>query len=894
MDSRRRGGPSDPPRAPQREGTGSLRLWGEEPLRDGTPPHGSVDPGYRPGVASPVPVPADATDPAVTSPLAIDVQVQLADPPTDPEIAAIWDRAFVSEEKAPPLVLGPDARPVSQIEDRNLPTIAIRTVDDAPRRPRRLTPVLVLVGLLLGAGGAVLAFQHLRSQQTTEALARALERARSDSVAANLESLEALEALSREVPDRPDVRDALAERTALFALRFDPSGPVRERTASLAATAGDTPGLIAARAVDALLRGDAARAEALLAPGLSSSTRTPALAYVRARARLATAQPDAAIQDLLWAESVVPEWPAPLALRVEAERLAGRLVDARETLADLRGHAAKSTELPVVATLVELDAVLLAPTNEALLAGDRRVEEVLAVLDSRARSPAARLRLAAARIALARGEAASALETLRALRGVLPDSPELVRVLAQAQSAAGDPEAALQTLAGSPAADLEATWTRAQVLLQLERPEAARRALEGLGAATTPDRAKLVEGLASFQSFDAARAVGELGQLDLASAGGLLRDEAALAWIEAQAETTTWDQVRTAVQKLGTHAARPCARAVLLAMFANERGAREGLTTATGAAPATCVARLQGRLALASGDAEAAVVHLRRAAAGGRPSDVIDLARATWRHQGANAAREVAQRALALAPTGPRALYPLVELLASLGAQSELPRAVSLAADPSTRAALLARGLRLSGDAAGAQAALAAAGDAPLVQLERAQLALERGDAAGAVTAAEAARAAPPAMAGEALSVRIRALVAAGRDAQADAVLKTELTQRMNRGNRQAVFRLRLLRAAIAIDRGDPASLRVAAADIDFTRLTLTIGSADPIVLAAALSAKQGQRSEAVRLYHQALAHDPTRRDAFTALDALGEAGEVDRALFARSWPEAAAAMQSR
>jgi tetratricopeptide (TPR) repeat protein len=329
-------------------------------------------------------------------------------------------------------------------------------------------------------------------------------------------------------------------------------------------------------------------------------------------------------------------------------------------------------------------------------------------------------------------------------------------------------------------------------------------------------------------------------------------------------------------------------------MFANERGAREGLTTTTGATPATCVARLQGRLALASGDAEAAVVHLRRAAAGGRPSDIIDLARATWRHQGASAAREVAQRALALAPTAPRALYPLVELLASLGAQRELPRAVSLAVDPGVRAALLARGLRLSGDPAGAQTALAAAGDAPLVQLERALLALEQQDAAGAVAAADAARAAPPAMAVEVLSVRIRALVAAGRDSQADAVLKTELTQRMNRGNRQAVFRLRLLRAAIALDRGDPASLRLAAADIDFARVTLTIGSADPIVLAAALAAKQGLRTDAVRLYHQALAHDPTRRDAFSALDALGEAGDLDRALFTRSWPEAAAAMQSR
>jgi len=835
--------------------------------------------------------------------MVIDVPIQIAEPTTDPEVAAIWDRAFVSEEKAPPLVLGPDARPVSQVEDRNLPTIAIRTVDAEVRpRPRRLAPLLVIVGLLLGAGGAVLVFRHLRSQQTTEALARALERSRSDSVAANLESIEALEALRREVPERADVLDALAERAALYALRFDPTGPVRERTATLAASPGSSSGLVAARAVDALLRGEAARADDLLTRTLSSAARTPALAYIRARARLAAAQPDAAIQDLLWAESVVPGWPAPLALRVDAERQAGRLVDARESLADLRGHAAESTELPVVATLVELDAALLAPTSEALLAGQRRIEEVLGRLDSRARAPAARLRLAAARLALARGEAAAALETLRALRILLPDSPELVRVLALAQAAGGDPEAALQSLTGSPAADLEATWTKAQVLLQLERPEAAREALARLGAAATPDRTKLVEGIAAYQSLDSSRAAAELGQLDLGTTSGLLRDEAAVGFIESLSETVQWDQVRTAVQKLGSHPARPCARAVLLAMFANERGAREGLTVTSGTAPATCVARMQGRLALASGDAEAAVVHLRRAAGSGRPSDSVDLARAVWRHQGAAPAREALGRALTLAPTAPRVLYPLVELLASLGAQSELPRAVTLAADPSIRAALLARGLRLSGDLAGAQAALAAAGDAPVVQLERALLALEQHDVAGAVTAAEGARAVPPAMAVEALSARIRALVAAGRNATADTLLDNELTPQrgraprgaMLRGDRQAVFRLRLLRAAIAIERGDPANLRVAAADIDFARLTLTIGSAEPLVLAAALAAKQGQRSDAVRLYHQALAHDPTRRDAFVALDALGEATEVDRGLFARSWPEAAARMQSR
>ncbi|MBI5162094.1 MAG: hypothetical protein HY996_11895 [Micrococcales bacterium] len=876
---------------PQREGTGALRLWGDESLRDGTPPHGS-EAGYRPAVAEPVPVGGlDPTDPAVTLPEGTEIPIQVAEQPTDPEAAAIWDRAFVAEPKAPALVLGPDAKPSSQVEARDQATIAIRTPEAPAPRRRSVGPILALIGLVIGAGAGVAVWKHLREEQTVDALARALLRSRSDTVAGNLESIEALEALHRDNPARLDVRDALAERTGIFALRFDPSGPARQQAATLARASGSSPGLLVARAAEALLRGDIASAEQIATRGLSGGARSAALAYVRARARLDAAQPDAAIQDLQWAENAEPSWPAPVALRIDAERLAGRLVDARESLVELRQHAPASTELAVVEARVEVDAALLAPPQGALAAARQRLDGVVTKLDSRARAPVARLRLAGARIDLARGAATPALETLRTLAPALGSSPELIRALAQAQAVSGDPASAVHTLSASPPADQEATWMRAQVLLQLERPAEARAELGRLGDGATTDRRHLVLGMSAWMDLDSDRAAQELGALDFSTLAGPLADDATVTFIGALSETVEWKRVGNAVQRLGAHDTRPCARSILLTMWANERGALEVLTSATrtaeeGALPA-CVARFTGRLILGAGDTEAAVLHLRRAAGSGRPSDGIALAEALWRHEGREAALTAVRRIVDMAPTAPRTLLPLVELLGGLDARPELSRAILGAGDPALRAALLARGLRAAGDVAGATAALEGVGGSAVVQAEIARTALDRGDAAAAVAASGPALAVPPALRLEAVTTRILALQAAGDLRQADRLLELELSRaQTERGDRQAVFDLRLQRASLELGRVPP-DLGKIANELGFVRDQMSVGSPTPPYLSGQLAERLGQRTEAARLYRVALAIDPTDRRAFAALEQLQDVTDADRALHLRSFPEA-------
>ncbi|MBI2895421.1 MAG: hypothetical protein HYY06_17835 [Deltaproteobacteria bacterium] len=904
MDSRRRGGapgdtaapaaapapaPAAGPRAAPREGTGALRFWSEDPLRDGTPPHGSIDPALGDTIQVVAPPEAPAAPSADMGP-----EPQAADEATQPDVA-IWDRAFVSEPKTPALILGPDSEPLALAGEGLGPTVAVRTGEiDAmvTRRTgrRRLAVAAVAVVVLLGSGATIFAVRRLADSAATEELAQALHRSDADSVASNLEALEALEGLNRRYPDRSDIVDALAERSALYALRFDPAGAAAERARALAKRRGRSAGLAVARAATALLDGDRARAESI-----AGRVSTAALAYVRAHARLRALEHEAAIADLAIAARMEPTWGGPVALEAEAERLAGRLVDARETLARLRRLAPHSTELPVVEALVEVDAALTSMSAEALESAQRRVGEALATNDSRARVPAGRLRLALARLALAHGEAGLAQETSRPVEELLQGWPEFVRVQAQAQSASGSPGEALATLASSPAADLEARWLRVLALLQLERPEAALDAASGLGAAGAPERLAIVRDLAAWSSlegtdrFERSRPGASNRPATPSPLETQVADEAEVARLEALTERGEWNDVRTAVQALGVRSIRRCGQAILSAMWANDARARENLG-GDGRSSPLCGSRLEGRLALSAGEVEAAVVHLRKAAASGRPSDRVALAEGIWRTEGGAAAVAEAKIALGAKPTASRTLLPLVDLFARLGATASARRAAELSHEEPARIALVARGLRLAGDGEGARQVLAEPAaarwaDHPLVALEVLHSALARGDTAAALEASPSALRAPTVLWLESVQVTVQALRGAGREEDADALVDGELQAASNRGDRRRVHGLRLLRARLSIERGDPASLHRASNDLSFVETQMQKPSAEAKVLLARLALTRDERTEAARLNRAALAMDPTRQDAYAALEELHVLGSEDRSLHDRSWP---------
>lgn len=616
----------------------------------------------------------------------------------------------------------------------------VKAVVLAPRQLLRIGVAILVIAVSIT--GVVLLYSTQRQREQVQELERVSELLIDDTYASHLHTLAVLSDLSSRYSDGPACAEFAAESAQMWG-RFGQNATHRDearRSLDDCPRNGAEEARMLAQARLLLYSGDISSSHVVAREAVNSFPQSARLRTVLAQTLEEQGDDDLAVEELEVARMIDPRSIPAALLLARLHRRAGRLEQARMLLEQVQRQSARHVEANAEGLMLELDAL----GNHARRPALAKLTTISSGLeaDVQGQPPAI-----AAYVALARGRLALALDDvdrggilLNQARHLGLRSAEAKQHISKGLRMSGDLASALEVSEGAQRHGVAMLLERVRVLVAVGRPEEAMRELRTLDERYSADRSNSSDDLGSTRVRLEATALRQLGNTPEAQSrlDRLLakRDDplSLLFLAEVLIDRGRRIDAKAALAKVSTPPWKACAEAGQMELRGELQQALATLEKG-GAPRERCTLRLKALFARRSGQLISEISELRvLLRVDPLARDRVALVRAVWRERGAHAAIAELRPILAAPPTGLRPLLDVIDLLASMNADSEatllLEGATRAGARPETLATARARYERSRGRPQSALQTLektSGEGAPPVTSLEHAATLLDLG-----------------------------------------------------------------------------------------------------------------------------------------------------------------------